>query len=229
MNTPIKLSAALTLAVLSAQVQAVEFSFLGSVATPEIFGNSYTVTADTLTLTATAWSTTGVRGRFQTAELEIYPGYGMGVCNRSEGVNCSSKNNAYALDNKGADDLILFTFSSSVPLDTLGFLQIGGDSDLNLWAGRGAAHLDGLQSIQLGSATFINNSDSSNTFRKVTLKSVFTGTYDWIAVGSRINQENDFLQLRSLSVVTPIPEPQTWTMMLAAMGLIGVISARRRV
>ena len=132
MNTPIKLSAALTLAVLSAQVQAVEFSLLGSVATPEIFGS-------------------------------------------------------------------------------------------------GAVNLDGIQSIELGSATFINNSDSSNTFPTIMLNSVFTGTYDWIAVGSRINQENDFLQLRSLSVVTPIPEPQTWTMMLAAMGLIGVISARRRV
>ena len=132
MNTPIKLSAALTLAVLSAQVQAVEFSLLGSVATPEIFGS-------------------------------------------------------------------------------------------------GAVNLDGIQSIELGSATFINNSDSSNTFPTIMLNSVFTGTYDWIAVGSRINQENDFIQLSSLTVIAPIPEPETWAMMLAAMGLLGVFSARRRV
>ena len=132
MNTPIKLSAALTLAVLSAQVKAVEFSLLGSVATPEIFGS-------------------------------------------------------------------------------------------------GAVNLDGIQSIELGSATFINNSDSSNTFPTIMLNSVFTGTYDWIAVGSRINQENDFIQLSSLTVITPIPEPETWAMMLAAMGLLGVFSARRRV
>jgi len=132
MNTPIKLSAALTLAVLSAQVQAVEFSLLGSVATPEIFGS-------------------------------------------------------------------------------------------------GAVNLDGIQSIELGSATFINNSDSSNTFPTIMLNSVFTGTYDWIAVGSRINQENDFIQMSSLTVITPIPEPETWAMMLAAMGLLGVFSARRRV
>ena len=132
MNTPIKLSAALTLAVLSAQVQAVEFSLLGSVATPEIFGS-------------------------------------------------------------------------------------------------GAVNLDGIQSIELGSATFINNSDSSNTFPTIMLNSVFTGTYDWIAVGSRINQENDFIQPSSLTVITPIPEPETWAMMLAAMGLLGVFSARRRV
>ena len=125
MNTPIKLSAALTHAVLSAQVQAVEFSLLGSVATPEIFGS-------------------------------------------------------------------------------------------------GAVNLDGIQSIELGSATFINNSDSSNTFPTIMLNSVFTGTYDWIAVGSRINQENDFIQLSSLTVITPIPEPETWAMMLAAMGLLGV-------
>ena len=80
-----------------------------------------------------------------------------------------------------------------------------------------------------GSATFIKNSDSSNTFRTIMLNSVFTGTYDWIAVGSRINQENDFIQLSSLTVIAPIPEPETWAMMLAAMGLLGVFSARRRV
>lgn len=228
MTMPHKLIATLSLALLSAQVQAVEFSFLNSAVTPETFGNSYTATLDALTLTATAWSTTGIRGRFQTAELEIYPGYGMGVCNRSEGVNCSSNYNAHALDNRGADDLILFTFSSSVQLDTLEFLQFGGDSDINLWAGSGPVTLDGIQSKALGKATLINNSNSSNTLRTVALGGTLTGTYDWFAVGPRINQENDFVKLSSLTVASPVPEPATWAMTLVGLGLVG-FSARRRI
>lgn len=228
MTMPHKLIATLSLALLSTQAQAVEFSFLTSAVTPEAFGNSYTATVDALTLTATAWSTTGVRGRFQTAELEIYPDYGMGVCNRSEGVNCSSNYNAHALDNRGADDLILFTFSSSVKLDTLGFLQFGGDSDLNLWAGSGPVTLDGIQSKALGKATFINNSNSSNTLRTVALDGTLTSTYDWLAVGPRINQENDFVKLSFLTVASPIPEPATWAMTLVGLGLVG-FSARRRI
>lgn len=226
MYTPTKISAALALALLSAQVQAVEFSFLSGAVTPEAYGNSYSTTVDGLTLTATAWATTGVFGRFQTAELEAYAGFGLGVCNRSEGLNCPSKNNAPALDNRGADDLILFTFSQSVNLETVKFFQLAGDSDLNLWAGSGPINLNGIRSRDLGRAIFVNNTDSSNTLRTIGLGGGFSGTYDWLAVGPRVNQNNDFINLSSLNV-TPVPEPQTWTMILAALGLIGFAVRRR--
>ena len=222
-------SALLGAALFSAQAAAVEFTFVSGNPAPESFGNSYVQTLDGLTTTVTAWSTTGRRGSYQSAELEIYAGYGMGVCSRSEGVNCSNSGNMHALDNQGADDLILFRFSSAVQLDKLTLLQFGGDSDLSIWAGSGSLNLDGVKPAALGSATpFINNS-SLNTIKTVDLSS-FTGSYDWLAVSARLAQANDFAKLQSLTVqpTSPVPEPGNWAMLLAGLGLVG-FAVRRRI
>jgi hypothetical protein len=243
MNALSTLTAVLSLALLSTQVhaanqtspapaQGTEFSFRSSPVTPEAYGNSYSATLDGLTLTATAWSTTGKKGALETAELEIYSGYGMGVCSRSEGVNCLSKGNNHALDNKGADDLILFTFSSAVELDTLKLLQFGGDSDLSLWAGSGAINLNGLTTGGLGTATLINNNIKKDGDRTIDLGSVLGGSYDWLAVAARIGQNNDFAKLQSLTVnhvAQPVPDAATWMTMLAGLGLVGFRVSRRQV
>ncbi len=241
MNALSTLTVVLNLALLSTQVhatsttpttpvQGTEFSFLSSPVTPEAYGNSYSATLNGLTLTATAWSTTGKLGKLETAELEIYSGYGMGVCSRSEGVNCSNSSNNHALDNKGADDLILFTFSSAVKLDTLKLLQFGGDSDLSLWAGNGAINLNGMTAGALGTATLISNSNSANTNRIFNLGSTLGGSYDWLAVAARIGQDNDYAKLRTLTVnpiAQPVPEAETWALMLAGLGLVGFAVRRK--
>ncbi len=231
MKTSNKLIATLTFALISTQIHAVQFSFLQSPVTPKTFGNSYSATVNAITLSATAWSTTGSGGKFQTAELEIYPGYGMGVCNRDEGVNCSSGGNNHALDNHGADDLILFSFSSAVKLDTLKLLQFGGDSDLNLWAGSGIINLNGVAPSALGSATLITNNKNANTIRTINLHTPLNGSYTWFAVAPSIGEDNDYVKLQSLTIsrfTQPVPEPETWAMMLTGLGLIG-FAVRRRV
>lgn len=221
-------SALLGAALFSAQAAAVEFTFVSGNPAPEAFGNSYAQTLDGLTTTVTAWSTTGRGGRYQTAELEIYAGYGMGVCSRSEGINCSSSGNMHALDNKGADDLILFRFSSAVQLDSLTLRQFGGDSDLSIWAGSGSLNLDGAKPAALGSATLFSNNSIINDIKTVDLSS-FTGAYDWLAVSARLAQENDFAKLQTLTVqaATPVPEADNWIMLLAGLGLVGFAVRRR--
>ena len=223
-------SALLGAALFSTQAVAAEFSFVSGNPGPEAFGNSYAQTLGGLTTTVSAWSTTGRGGRYQTAELEIYNGFGMGVCNRDEGVNCSSIGNMHALDNMGADDLILFRFSSSVRLDSLTLRQFGGDSDLSLWAGTGSLNLAGLKPAALGSASPFNNNSSINDIKTVDLSN-FTGAYDWLAVSARLAQENDFAKLRTLnvqSVASPVPEADSWAMLLAGLVLVG-FAARRRI
>lgn len=211
----------------STQAAATEFSFVsGNPA--DAFGNSYSQTLDGLTTTATAWSTTEKSNRYETAELEIFSGFGMGVCNRDEGLNCSNADNMHALDNKGATDLILFSFSSAVQLNNLSLQQFGGDSDLSLWAGSGSLALAGQKSNELGRATNFNVS-SIDAIKTVDL-SAFTGSYDWLAVSARLTQANDFAKLRTLMVqaaVTPVPEADTWTMLLAGLGLVGFAVHRR--
>jgi hypothetical protein len=213
----------------SAQAAGTEFSFTSGNPAPEIFGNSYSQTLGGLTTTATAWSTKGRRNRYETAELEIYSGFGMGVCNRNEGVNCSSSGNMHALDNKDGVDLILFSFSNSVHLNSLTLLQFGGDSDLSLWVGTGSLNLAGLKPNSLGAETPALNSSAVNNIRTVDL-SKFVGTYDWLAVSARLTQKDDFAKLTALNVqavTTPVPEADNWAMLLAGLGLVGFAVSRR--
>ncbi|OGU23396.1 MAG: hypothetical protein A2580_05005 [Hydrogenophilales bacterium RIFOXYD1_FULL_62_11] len=218
----------LATALCSTQAAATEFSFVsGNPA--DAFGNNYSQTLDGLTTTATAWSTTEKGNRYETAELEIFSGFGLGVCNQDEGLNCSNANNMHALDNKGPNDLILFSFSSAVKLGNLSLQQFGGDSDLSLWAGSGSLALAGQKSKDLGSALSAINVSRIDTIKTVDL-SAFTGSYDWLAVSARLTQANDFAKLRTLTVqaaVTPVPEADTWTMLLAGLGLVGFAVHRR--
>lgn len=221
-------SVLLATVLFSTQAAATEFTFVsGNPA--DAFGNSYSQTLDGLTTTATAWSTTGKGGRYETAELEIFSGFGMGVCNREEGLNCSNANNMHALDNRGSTDLVLFSFSNAVTLGNLSLQQFGGDSDLSLWAGSGSLVLAGQKSNDLGRALTAINVSRIDTLKTVDL-AAFTGTYDWLAVSARLTQANDFAKLRTLTVqaaVTPVPEADTWTMLLAGLGLVGFAVHRR--
>jgi hypothetical protein len=222
-------SALLGAVLLSTQAAATDFSFVSGNPAPETFGNSYAQTLDGLTTTATAWSTTGHDGQFQTAELEIYSGAGMGVCNRNEGSNCSINNNMHALDNKDGEDLILFRFSSSVRLTSLTLLQVSKDSDLSLWAGTGSQSLANLKPTNLGFET-VSNSDIWATETKTVDLSNFVGTYDWLAVSARLAQKDDFALLRTLNVqavATPVPEANNSAMLLAGLGLVGFAVRRR--
>ncbi|HUX29869.1 MAG TPA: PEP-CTERM sorting domain-containing protein [Thiobacillus sp.] len=218
MNAFIRYAAILGLTLLSAQAQAIEFSFVSGAVVPDAYGNVYTTTVDGLTLTASAWSSTGKRGAFETAELEIDSGSGLGVCNRDEKINCADKKNSQALDNKGANDLILFDFSSAVSLQSLTTYQAGKDSDLSLWAGTGTFSPDGMTSSAFGTA--VQTGDLST----------FTGSYDWLAVAARIGDKDDFVKLQSLTV-TPVtqavPDAATWMTMLAGLGLVGFAVNRR--
>jgi hypothetical protein len=224
-------AAVLGFALFSSQVQAVDFSLVSGAVTPAAYGNTYTATVDGLTLTASAWSDTAQNkqfGQFESAALKIDPGFGMGVCNQVEKLNCMA-NNTDALGNKVADELILFSFSSAVSLKTLSMLQFGTDSDLSLWAGTGPVNLNGMRPDTLGTASLYSNTSPANTTRNVSL-AAFSGTYDWLAVAARIGHKDDLATLQSLMVepvAQPVPEAETWTMLLGGVGLVGFAVRRR--
>lgn len=223
-------SALLATVLLSTQAAATEFSFLAGNPAPEAFGNSFSQTLNGLTATATAVSTLGKKDAdpYETAALAINSG-GMGVCSRSEGLNCSTSGNMHALDNAGGIDLILFRFSSSVRLNNLTLLQLGGDSDLSLWAGTGSQSLADLKTSSLGRTTLADNTSRIDDIKTVNL-SLLTGTYDWLAISARLTHKDDFALLRTLNVqtvATPVPEADTWTLLLAGLGLVGFAVRRR--
>lgn len=228
-----RFTALLGIALISTQAYAIEFSFASGTGLTQSFGNAYTATVDDLTVTASAWSNTQrvkKSDQFEQAALTLTPGSGLGVCSSKEKVNCTAKNFADALGNKAADDLILFTFSSAVTLQSLSMVQLGGDSDLSLWAGTGAFSPAGLTASGMGPATLYDNTNGVDTVKIVSLAS-FTGSYDWIAVAARISYNDDFAKLQSLTVnrvAQPVPETATWITMLAGLGLVGFRVSRRR-
>lgn len=229
-----RFAALLGIALISAPAHAIDFSFASGAGLTQSFGNAYTATVDDLTVTASAWSNTQrVKkfDQFEQAALTLTPGSGLGVCSSKEKVNCTAKNFADALGNKQADELILFSFSSTVTLASLSMIQSGGDSDLSLWAGTGAFSPAGLTASGIGPATLYDNTSAVDTVKIVSLAS-FTGNYDWIAVAARISQNDDFAKLQSLTVnrvAQPVPETATWITMLAGLGLVGFRVSRRRI
>lgn len=230
MNAFNRFAAILGIALVTAQAQAVDFSLVSNTGLAQAFGNTYTATVDGLTLSASAWSSARQGGTFEAAALNLGT-VGMGVCSSREKANCTAKNSADALGNKSYNELILFSFSSTVELDTLKLLQLGKDSDLSLWAGVGAITLDGMKASELGIATLIDNKNKNSGDRSINLGSVLGGSYDWIAVAARIGQKDDFAKLQSLTinpVAQPVPEASKWMTMLAGLGLVGFIVGRRR-
>ncbi len=76
----------------------------------------------------------------------------------------------------------------------------------------------------------MTNNNSANTVRTLNLSTSLTGNYTWFAVAPRIGQDDDYVKLQSLTInaiAQPVPEPGTWTMMLAGLGLIGFAVIRR--
>ncbi len=224
MNVFSRLAALLGIALVAAQAQAVDFSFTPAPGTlGQGTGNSYTDTVSGLTITATAWSNANRAEKFQTATLSV-ANDGLGVCT---GFNCTTG----MLDNGGSgSDMILFSFSSAVTLQSLSLVQFGSDSDLSVWAGTGSTFSpNNKKPTKLGTATLIDNNNSVAGIRNVSL-AAFTGSYDWIAVAARIGQTNDLAMLKSLTVnpvAQPVPEAATWMTMLAGLGLVGFAVSRR--
>ncbi len=226
-----RFAALLGIALISAQAHAMDFSFASGTGLTQSLGNRYTAMVDGLTVTASAWSGTGRANQFEQAALTLTPGVGLGVCSGQKKAGCTDKNFADALGNKQADELILFSFSSTVTLASLSMIQSGGDSDLGIWAGTGAFSPAGLTASGIGAATLYDNTNVIDPVKIVSLAS-FTGRYDWIAVAARIGQNDDFAKLQSLTVnrvAQPVPETATWITMLAGLGLVGFRVSRRRI
>lgn len=228
MNNYYRFFACLGFALAATHAQAVEISFTSVAAIPQAKGNEYTTT-DTLTgltTTASAWSS-ATKSKFAKATLTLTPGSGLGVCSKDEGVDCTGSNFADALGNNGASDLIVFSFSGAVTLQSLTLLQVGGDSDLSLWAGTGTFGA----STKLGPASLVEHIGMADEVKGVNLAApIFAGTYTWLAVASRIGDYDDFAKLQSLMVepvAQPVPDPAAWMTMLAGLGLVGFAVKRR--
>lgn len=212
----------LGLALIAAQAQAIQFDFLPSAGTlTSGNGNTYSAEVAGLTVTASAWSS-AAGGAFKAGELNL-TAEGMGVYGQDENRNISPANSLGNRRAKGVDtsDLILFSFSAPVSLQSLSLWQTGRDSDLSLWAGLDSANPEALPLYE--------NTLADIGGRTVALRTV-SGTYDWLAVTARIGQKDDLVRLQSLMVTPvtqPIPDAAPWMTLLAGLGFVGFAVKRR--
>lgn len=222
MNAFNRYAAILGFALASAHAQAVVFSFTGG-------GGTIADPLTELTVTSSAWSDTAAGSRFEAA-AQSFAADGVGVYNPTENAKSQGQGNtADALGNSKGVELILFSFSGAVSLQSLATYQVGKDSDLSVWAGIGSFSPEGMTSSAIGTAMLYENSETVAGIRIVDLRS-FTGTYDWLAVAARTDHIDDFAKLKSLTVTPvaqPVPDAATWMTMLAGLGLVG-FSVKRR-
>ena len=231
MNTFNRFAAILGFALVSAQAQAVTFDFTSAA------GSTYTDLVTGLTVTASAWADTAQGSKFEAATLTVAAD-GLGVCNINQ-TGCAADKNMRSLDNDKAKELILFRFSSTVNLQSLDILQIGGfGADLSVWAGTGTTFSPAGQKPNQIVTNFPGTASGSyanglsvNDVRIVT--PLIAGSYDWLAVAaSTTNRDrlSDLLKLQALTVTPvaqPVPDAASWMTMLAGLGLVGFAVNRR--
>ena len=190
-------------------------------------GDVFTETIGGVTVTATAWNSTGNSAAFTTAELfksGSAPTYiGLGVCNSAEGTHTTGLSNCTNtegyLDNSGSLDLILFTFSTPVdPTQITLNTTIHDGTDTQFWY----SNLTSLSGQSLNSLGAPSGTSSSTTINLPGVQTVQS-----IIFSARQGQTNDGVKVTGLSVTpSAVPEPATFGM--AGMALIGLGLIRKR-
>jgi hypothetical protein len=195
------------------------------------FGNTRTFTQGGVTVTASAWGYTwgssdnalqaGALGRWST---------GLGVCNVNEGSGCGSP--THQVDNVGADDWVLFVFSTAVDITSVRIDPYGSyDRDVSYWVGNVTSplSLSGVTYSGLSALGFAPRTDNtagvSSDARNVP---VGGGYVNALLIGGQLySDQDDYFKITSITGdVRSVAEPSS--LMLVGLGLAGMLRRARR-
>lgn len=204
--------------------------------------NSFSYTSTEANLTVTGWSNTvsntGTVGDIAQTQIGRWQNYGLGV----EAANSPH----HAVDNGGRDyDGLLFSFDKIVDVSRLGIGWYYTDADVSLLAYTGAAPFGGSLSgswanlLSNGWSVAGNyNRDGTGGFDvnagDIKAKYWLVGAYNR-AFGGSLSQNNDFIKIKTITIeaftppsAPPVRVPESGSLMLLLLGLVGLFFARRR-
>lgn len=193
-------------------------------------GNTRAFSNGGISVTASAWSLNG--STLQNGWLGQYTG-GLGVTNQNE----DGSSNSHTTDNSGYKDFIILVFNQAVNIQSakLNPYSVAGSTDNDAWISYGTL-IGAFNSTALTDLmTRDYNVPGSGSPYNVSLNSAGQVGNVWL-IGAwnsgapnrgTIDTNIDGFKLASI-IVTAVPEPSTWAMMLLGFGAIGLATRRSR-
>jgi hypothetical protein len=213
------------------------FALTGNDSINGTFGNQRVFTAGGISVRASGWRAVSNNGSY-TAERSYLARFSNGLGVTSTGDN-SGRDSLHTIDNRNGFDFVLFQFDRAVTLTgaTLNTYRVNGSRDNDVFIGTVNTNLawtsgialqnnSGLLNDLIDAGISIKSGTNTPTARSFASYGQFGNL--WL-VGADFNNIDgtDAFKMRNL-MVTPVPEPATWAMMIAGFGAVGIGLRRRR-
>jgi hypothetical protein len=202
--------------------------------------NNAAFTGGTLIVEVTAWTRTAAGGVEQ-VYVGQYSSYGLGA---TATPYETGSNNTHTVDNQGTQDFLVFQFSQSVrvtstyltPFALTGQTSSTQDSDATAaasWTGDPITNTLNLGNTWAGVASLFGNMQFSAGDNTASAQAVNgagnTGNLFFLAAGDIAGTSGlDAFKVKSLDVTAAVPEPASWAMMIAGLGVVGMSMRRRK-